>query len=271
MPKIDLGTIGAVVNPGEGFVDTVAAVEQLGYATIWLTGGPLEGLHQLAEAVRATDRARIASGIIAVDRFDADDVVALHADLETSHPGRFVLGLGGAHGARPIDTLNAYLDRLDAASIPASSRVLAALGPRMLDLARERAAGAFPVLVTAEYTARARARLGDDTTLAVEQLVVVDDDPDRARATAGAPLGFLGSMPQYQSSFRRQGFGDDEIAGRADRLVDALVPWGDADTVAARVSGQLAAGADHVAVSVTTPPGADPLDGFRRLADRLLT
>jgi len=115
-------------------------------------------------------------------------------------PGRLIVGLGGAHEPSPPSALTAYLDRLE--PVPATARVLAALGPRMLDLARDRAAGAFPVLVTPDYTASARSRLGDDTTLAIEQLVVVDADPRRARAIARGPLGFLGRLPAYQASFR---------------------------------------------------------------------
>lgn len=269
MPRIELGRIGAVLSPGEsGFVDTAVQLDQLGYQTIWLSGGPLQSLSQIADVVRATRRARVASGIISVDRFGADDVSALYADLEAAHPGRFVVGLGGAHGPTPLQTLTAYLDQLDA--VPETARVLAALGPRMLDLARERTAAAFPVLVTPGYTAIARSRLGDGTSLAVEQLVAVETDPQRARALARGPLGFLGRLPAYQASFRRMGFSDEEIAGLGDRLVDAIVPWGDADAVAAAISGQLQAGADHVAVSVAADGSrAGSLDPWRQLADRL--
>lgn len=273
MPKIGLGPIGAVVSPGEdAFADTAVELEKLGYGTIWITGGPLGSLSQIADVVRATKRARVASGILSVDRFGAGEVAALFADLEATHPGRFVVGLGGAHGPDPLPTLAAYLDQLDQRdSVPVTARVLAALGPRMLDLARDRAAGAFPVLVTPEYTARARSRLGADATLAVEQLVVVETDPERARAIARGPLGFLGQVPAYQASFRRMGFTDEEITQRADRLVDALVPWGDADAVAAAVSRQLQAGADHVAISVTSDaPQAQSADQWRQLAQRLL-
>src|SRR5204863_285245 len=189
------------------------------------TGGPLAGLGRIAEVIRATSRAKVASGIIAVDRFASAEVADLYAQVEASHPGRLVVGLGGAHGPEPLATLSAYLDRLDGAGVPASERVLAASGPRMLELARRRASGVLPVLVTPEYTARTRQRLGGDIALAVEQLVVVDADPDRARAIARGPFGFLGSLPQYQANFRRMGFTDDEIATQADHLVDALVAW----------------------------------------------
>lgn len=272
MTKLDLGRVGAVIDPGDAdrLARTAVALEAAGYETIWVTGGPLQSLDQLAEVVRATGAARVASGILSVDRFPADDVAALFDALESSHPGRFVLGLGGAHGARPLATLGAYLDRLDAAGVPASRQILAALGPRMLDLAAERAAGAFPVLVTPEYTVDARARIGADPTLAVEQLVALAGDAARARELALQPLGFLATLPQYQASFRRQGFTDGEIAGRANRLLDALVPSGDAARAAAAVAAQLDAGADHVAVSVVSGrPAADSLDEWRDVASAL--
>ena len=141
----------------------------------------------------------------------------------------------------------------------------------MLDLAREHAAGALPVLVTPGYTAEARGRLGDDTTLAIEQLVVVDSDPGRARATARGPLGFLGRVPAYQANFRRMGFTDDETTQLADRLVDALVAWGDADSVSGHISRQLQSGADHVAISVTTGSPGQSIEKWRQLAERLIT
>src|SRR6266545_4326521 len=151
--KIDLGPVGAVVEPTKdgAFVD---AAVQLG---------------QLGQVVAGTQSARIASGIIAADRYPVDEVAAFYTATEADHPGRFVLGLGGARGPDSYASLNAYLDRLDELGVPASARIMAALGPRSLDLARERAAGAFPVLVTPDYIAKARERLGEGPTLAVEQ------------------------------------------------------------------------------------------------------
>jgi len=140
----------------------------------------------------------------------------------------------------------------------------------LLRLARERSAGALPVLVTPERTAAARTALGPDSTLAVQQLVVVDDDPDRGRATGRGPLGFLATMPAYQANFRRMGFTDDDIATLSDRLVDAIVPSGSPDAIAARVEGQRAAGADHVSVSLVSATDPPPLDEWRALAGALL-
>jgi probable F420-dependent oxidoreductase len=270
--KLAIGRVGAVVSPelGDAFVGTAVGLEGLGFPTLWVPGGPLGDLAQVAEVVRATKGARVATGIIPVVRFPAENVAALYADLEATHPGRFLLGLGGAHGPRPVPTLETYLDRMDEASIPASRRLLAALGPRMLDLARRRASGALPILMTPEATTEARATLGDDTTLAVEEVVVVESDPAAAREVARRPLRFLSKNPAYQAHFRRMGFTDEEIGALADRLVDALVAWGDADAVAARVEQTLAAGADHVAVSLATADPGPALDTWARLADRLV-
>ena len=272
MPKIDLGSVGAVIAPDGGgvFVDQAVQLEALGYSTIWVTGGPMQHLGQLADAVAATEAVRVASGIIAVVKYPVEDVVALYQDLEAKHPGRFVVGLGGAHGARPIDTLVAYFDRLDAAGVPQDRRILAALGPRMVDLAAERAAGAYSVLVTPSYVADTRVQLRDDTTLALDQIAVYDTDPASARATARGVLGFLGTMPAYQANFRRMGLTDADIAEQSDRLIDELVVWGDAATIAGRVRAQLAAGADHVAVSIQPPPdGPFPIDAWTAVSTEL--
>jgi probable F420-dependent oxidoreductase len=271
MPRIALGPVGAVVNPGPGLAETAAGVDALGYSTVWVTGGPMERLGQLAEAFRATTSARVASGIIPVVRFPSDDVIALYRELEAEAPGRLVVGLGGAHGPQPLATLNAYLDRLDAAGVPASARVLAALGPKMLDLARERSSGAFPVLVTPEAVAGARARLGDDSTLAVEQIAVVEADPGVARELARGPLGMLSQLPAYRAHFRRQGFAEDDVATLSDRFVDAVVCWGDAGAVAARARELVDAGADHVALSLLARrPATEALAPWAEVAEQLV-
>jgi probable F420-dependent oxidoreductase len=271
--KIRLGSVGAVVEPDKdnAFVDAAKQLEQLGFPSIWVIGGPLESLGQLGHLVASTHKARIASGIIAADRFAAEDVATFYRDVEASHPGRFVLGLGGARGPDSFVALNAYLDRLDELSVPASARIMAALGPRSLDLARGRAAGAFPVLVTPDYIVQARERLGDGPTLAVEQFAIIDEEAERARAVARAPLGYMSKLPFYQASFRRQGFEDHEISELNDRLVDALVAWGDVDRVAARIAEHHAAGADHVAIILMSSTPDFPTDGWTALAAALIS
>lgn len=228
----------------------------------------MTSLSQITDVARATSTARIATGIIPVDRFASDDVAALYTELEQEQPGRFVVGLGGAHGANPIATLSAYLDRIDPV-IPQGRRVMAALGPRMVELARERAAGALPVLVTPSYVAETKAALGTDATLAVEQLVVVEPDADRARAIARGPLGFLGQVPAYQASFRRMGFDQDAIASLGDVLVDALVAWGDTGAISTRVGELRTAGADHVAISVVSASPVPTVAEWTAVAEAL--
>ena len=215
MAHVELGEYGAVLTPTEGpeLVEAAVELEGLGFSTIWLTGGPLARLDQVADVVRATERVVVATAILAIVRWSSDDVATLFTDLERSHPGRLVVGLGGAHGPDPIPTLEHYLDRL--VTVPPSRRILAALGPRMFRMARERAAGAVPVLITPKRTAEARELLGPEPTLAVEQLLVLDTDPQRARATARGRIEFLASLPAYQANFRRMGFTDDEISGSA--------------------------------------------------------
>lgn len=279
MAKLALGPIGVVVGrPGDDdvFLDAATVLEELGYATIWLAGPSISGFEQVRNAVAATRNVRIAGGVISVDQFDAAEVAAWYAELEATHPGRFIVGLGGAHGPKPLQTLSSYLDALDTVppTVPTAARVLAALGPRMLQLARERAAGAYPLLVTPDYTARARSLLGKDTALVVGQFVIVDADPERARALARGPLGFMtaGAGSGYAANLRRMGFGE-EIAQVSDRLVDAVVAWGDVDAVAARISEHLRAGADQVALSVLSadPPGSLPVQQWQQLAKALIS
>jgi probable F420-dependent oxidoreductase len=279
MAKLALGPIGVVVGrPGDGdvFLDAASVLEEQGYATIWLAGPSINGFEQIRNVVAATSDVQIAGGVISVDRFDAADVAAWYAEIEATHPGRFVVGLGGAHGSKPLQTLTSYLDALDSplSAVPAAARVLAALGPRMLRLAGERAAGAYPLLVTPDYTARARSLLGEDAALVVGQFVIVDSDPERARALARGLLGPMtaGAGSGYAANLRRMGFAEEEIAQVCDRLVDAVVAWGDLDAVAARIVAHLRAGADQVALSVLSadPPGALPVQQWRQLAQALI-
>jgi probable F420-dependent oxidoreductase len=271
--KLGLGPLGVALRPQDGpeFGAVLAELEDVGYDTIWLTGGPMASLSQVGAAVWATRQVPVATGIIAVVRFAAAEVAATYAELEESHPGRFLVGLGGAHGPKPLPTLGAYLDRLDTEPprVPADRRVLAALGPRMLELARDRAAGALSALFTADYTAQARELLGPDGTLVVEQMIVPETDPQLARQYAREPLGFLGQLPPYQAHFRRMGFTDEDIGQLSDRLVDALVSWGDEATIAARVAEQRQAGADQIAVTLVTGSSELPVTQWRRLASVL--
>lgn len=268
---MELGPIGIAldIDAGGAHRDAAAEVEALGFSMIWIPGGQLDTLDRIAELIRATTTIAVAPGIIPVDRYPAAAVARLYAELESSTPGRFVVGLGGPQQPRPLATLGRYLDELDAADppVPARRRILAALGPRKLGLARERTAGAVPLLVNAEYTAQARDVLGARSMLIIDQMVVLDTDPGRARETARGPLRFLSGVAGYRASFARMGFTEAEIDGCSDRLVDELVAWGDPPVIIDRVRAHQAAGADQVALVVLSDgvqPG--PLAAARLLA-----
>ncbi|SDU29168.1 LLM class F420-dependent oxidoreductase [Jiangella alkaliphila] len=260
------------------FDEAAAELDDLGFGALWMGGSP--SVAWARTVLDATSRIPVATGILSIWEHDAADVAAQRAEVEKLHPGRFLLGLGVSHGhftdryAQPYSAMRSYLDALDAAAepVPADARVLAALGPKMLALSRDRAAGAHPYLVTAEHTASARAILGPDALLAPELKVVLDTDLDRARATARGFLARYLLMPNYTSSLRRLGFAEDDLrGGGSDRLVDALVALGDADTVAARAADFVAAGADHVALQLVTDDTYNvlPRAGWRRLAEAL--
>jgi len=247
-----------------------AAAEELGYPAIWLAGGPLPGLQTIVDLVEATNSIQFIPGILAVDKYSADEVAGVYAPVEAAHPGRFTVGLGGAHGAKPIATLNDYLDRLDA--VPTERRVLAALGPRMLELARDRSEGAYPFLISPEYTAEARATLGPDKLLAVNQLVVVEPDAATARGIARDTLSFFTKIPSYAASFKRQGFSSADLEELPDRMVDAFASWGTPDQIGEKLRAYHEAGADHVAINVITGvTGPQPIDQWRALAPALLS
>ena len=201
--------------------------------------------------------------------------------MSAEHGRRFLLGLGvshahlvdrieGAQYERPLARMRAFLDDLDAAEVPVpvDERVIAALGPKALALAGERTAGTHPYLVTPEHTATARAALGDDAIVAPEQGLVLETDPDKARPIAREFLSRYIVAPNYTNNWRRLGFGDDDLAdGGSDRLVDALIAWGDEDALAARVQAHRDAGASHVCVQVLTDQSpAFPREEWRRLA-----
>ncbi|TDW18599.1 TIGR03620 family F420-dependent LLM class oxidoreductase [Kribbella kalugense] len=251
--------------------DSIAAAraaEEIGYPVIWLSGGPLPGLQTITDLVEATTEIKFVSGILAVSKYSAADVGTTYAALEAAAPGRFTVGLGGAHGPKPFATLNGYLDELD---VPVERRLLAALGPQMLKLAAERSAGAYPFLTSAAYSADARKVLGPDKLLAVSHLVVLETDAERARAIARDTIGFFTRIPGYIASFKRQGFSESDQAELPDHMVDALAAWGSPADIKAKLTEHLDAGADHVTVNVITGvTGPQPIDQWRALAPVLL-
>jgi probable F420-dependent oxidoreductase len=254
-------------------VEEVRELEALGYSAAWIpdVGGDL--LDALDRLLAATSAITIATGVLNVWMHPAADVAAWWHALAPGSRDRVLLGLGVSHAAligdtwaRPLAVMRAYLDELDAAGLPARARCLAALGPKMLAVARDRSAGAHPYNVTVAHTAAARADLGPGALLAPEVAAVLEPDAGRARAIARQALAGYTQLPNYANNWRRLGYRDDEISSLADRLVDDLVAWGDLDAIAARVAEHRAAGADHVALQVLTDTPEAPRDQWRTLA-----
>ena len=260
-----LGRYGAALTVTDDLEEHARAVERWGYSAIWVAGGQLSSLDPLLRILRATTRVAVVPGIIPLDVHGPEAIAELYAEAEAIAPSRLVVGIGNQAGG--IAALRGALDKIDAA-VPPERRLLAALGPRKLDLARERFGGAVTLLVNPGYTAWARERLGGGPTLVVDQMVVLDEDPHAARATAREPLSFLSTVPGYAAAFSRMGFGDTEIREMSDGLVDAAFAWGGADRVVARLREQEAAGADHVVVGPLGGPGE--LATLERLAPSLL-
>ncbi|GAA1518413.1 TIGR03620 family F420-dependent LLM class oxidoreductase [Nocardioides humi] len=263
--------------------DAAAELEQLGYAALWYPGG-LRRVFEPAEVLlNATRSLTVATGIASIWVSTAAQAAAAWSGLEERHPGRFVLGLGVSHGPaveryalghydRPLQRMRGYLDELDAAGAPpAGARVLGALGPRMLQLAEERTLGSHPYLVTPDQTGVLRWQLGPDARLLPEQGVVLETDPARARELARAALAPYLALPNYVNSWLRAGFTDADVSDDgSDRLVDALVAWGEPEQIAARVRAHHDAGADHVCVQVLgADPQVPPLAQWRRVAAAL--
>ncbi|SFW91702.1 TIGR03620 family F420-dependent LLM class oxidoreductase [Amycolatopsis australiensis] len=256
-------------DPVTAMRETAAEVEELGFAAIWF--GEYAGRDAFTQAallLAATSRLTVATGIARFDRRAPITAEAATRALGEAYPGRFAAGFGGHFpGARPIAAMREYLAGMDDAELPGlpvpaprPRRLIAALGPRALDLAAERADGAHPYLVPPEHTALARERLGPGKYLAVEQAVVLDARPDAARKHVGL---YVRQAPHHQANLRRLGFTDADLAGGgSDRLVDALVATGEQDA-ADRIRAHLDAGADHVCVQVL----ARTKDSYRRLAD----
>jgi probable F420-dependent oxidoreductase len=260
-------------------------LEAQGWSALWIpdVGGDL--WTPLGNLLDATSTVTIATGILNIWMHTPEESAAEHARLTAMHGPRYLCGIGISHRpfidhvnspgtyTKPVETMAAYLDGLDAAATPLAvgDRVIAALGPKMLELARTRSAGTHPYLVTPELTAKARAGIGDGL-VASEQGVVLETDPTKAREIARLHLATYLGLPNYANNWKRQGFTDDDIAdGGSDRLVDALVVWGDEAAIAARVQAHRDAGADHVCVQVlTADPQALPVDEWRALAPALV-
>lgn len=286
LPKI--GGVGIFApqlrwGPSGEIPEAAKEVEELGYTALWFgdaAPGPI--FDDAATLLGATDHITVGTGILNLWMHDVESVIGGQRDLAKRFPHRFLLGIGVSHGplvdkvkpglfGKPIAAMTEYLDKLDAGGVPAGERALAALGPRMLELARQRSSGALPFLVTPEQTGAARAILGPDALLAVEQGVLVETDPTNARTRARARLATYLTLPNYRNNILRHGFTEEDLeGGGSDRLVDGLVVWGTEEAIATRVSEHRAAGADHVSIQVLTEDFDNlPREEWRRLAPAL--
>ncbi len=265
--------------------------EALGFRALWIPEslGSKEVFAHVGLLLAATGGLVLASGIANIWARDPVAMANGARTLAEAYPGRFLLGIGvshagvveirGQHYERPLAHMRHYLEGMDKAPFvgaqPAepTPRVLAALGPQMLTLAAERAIGAHPYFVPVEHTPFARKTLGEGPLLAVEQAVALVSDPVVAREVARRHTKRYLALPNYTNNLRRLGFGDADLAGDgSDRLVDAIVAWGDAALIRRRVEAHLAGGADHVCIQVLRADlAADPLRELRELAPVMLT
>jgi probable F420-dependent oxidoreductase len=264
-------------------------LEELGFPALWIP--ETVGRDPFVTAtllLSATSELKVATGIANIYARDAITMANTQRTLEEAFPGRFLLGLGVSHEhlvdrvrkhdySKPYSRMVEYLDQMDRTIFLAvgpterPATVLAALGPKMLALSGEKADGAHPYFVPVEHTAYAREILGEGPILAPEQMVVLDTDASSARAVARKGMAVYLRAPNYVNNLKRHGFTDDDVAdGGSDRLVDAIVAWGDVDAVLARVRAHLDAGASHVGVQVLGEDlAATPMDGWEELAAAL--
>ncbi|MEV6255805.1 TIGR03620 family F420-dependent LLM class oxidoreductase [Nocardia sp. NPDC051911] len=274
--SIELGTLGAHLRHSEVTLRQAAEIERSGYGALWLTISPPADLTVAARILDATEHLVVGTAVVNIWTTDARTVAASYHRIAAEHPDRLILGIGAGHRetdpeyASPYDAMVAYLAELADAGVPSDRVVLAALGPRMLRLVRDRAAGTIPVLVTPEYIRRAREILGARPLVLPGQMVVLDSDVERGRTTgrahAAAPALHVAN---YTANLRRIGFTDADLTEPgSDRLIDALVLHGDPATVAAGIRVSLEAGANHIGL---TALGHDPIGTLRTIADAVFS
>jgi probable F420-dependent oxidoreductase len=267
----------------EEIQDSAAEAEDLGYGALWIPDSGGDIFAALNVLLWATRRITVGTGILNLWLQDAVESAALWHRLIRDHNRRPALGIGVSHAPiidallpgqfkSPLEATAAYLDELDTAQqpVPVDDRILAALRPKMLELARDRCAGAFPYHMPPEHTERARAALGPDRVLVVEQCVALGPDRAAARERARQSLALYLALPNYVNAWRWLGFSEEDVAdGGSDRFVDAIVATGDVDAIRQRVQAQRDAGADHVCIQVLTGVMELPREQWRRLAPAL--
>jgi probable F420-dependent oxidoreductase len=293
-PLVDIGRVGIWYGSIDALPTPEAQraarlIEELGFGALWVAEAVgRDPFVSSAVLLSATSRLALATGIANIYARDAMTMVAGQKTLAEAFPGRFLLGMGVSHahlvaGVRKIDWskpysyMANYLDRMDNARFMAHGpendpgRVLAALGPKMLELSATRANGAHPYFATADHTKFARDIIGPDALLAPEQMVVLETDPIEARRIARAGMKIYLGLPNYYNNLRRIGFDESDWSdGGSDRLVDAVVAWGSEEQIAARVAEHHSAGADHVCVQILQDGRDLPEQQLRRLAPALM-
>lgn len=293
---VDIGRIGIWTGmldmlPAAQVREAAQELESLGYTALWVPEAVGRDPFVLSTMLLdATDTLALATGIVNIYARDAMTTANALRTIDEAHPGRFLLGLGVSHHnlvewvrkhtySKPLSYMRDYLAFMKGKGVWRAvgpeelppNIVLAALGPKMLELAATETAGAHPYFTTPEHTATAREVMGPDALLAPEQMCVVSTDADTARSIARRAMPTYTQLPNYANNLRRLGFTDEDLEGElSDRLVDAIVVWGEVETIKARVDQHYDAGADHVCVQVLAAGPDDMRDGWRQLAPALV-
>jgi probable F420-dependent oxidoreductase len=251
-------------------------VEDLGYRAFWLGGSPR--LPTARPLLEATERLVVATGIVNVWQYEPSELAAEREQLAREFPDRLLLGIGIGHPEAtreyvgPLSKMRDFLDGLDSAAtpVPRDERCMAALGRKMLELSVQRSLGTLTYFVPVEHTRFARKCIGEDALIATELACVVDADADRARTKARDYASLYLGLSNYTSNLRKFGFTDEDIAhGGSDRLIDALIPQGTGEQIAAVARQHLDAGANHVCLQPVGVNGV-PREEWTALSAALL-
>ncbi|MGZ4703458.1 MAG: LLM class F420-dependent oxidoreductase [Acidimicrobiales bacterium] len=293
--SVDPGRVGLWTHvldamPMAAAQEQVSELAELGFGAVWIPEAVgRDPMAASALLLAGSPDIVVGTGIASIWARDAMAMAASHKTITEAFPGRFLLGLGVSHQPavdflrghtydKPLSHMRAYLDAMDSslymAAAPSTEpvRLLAALGPKMLELAAGRAGGAHPYFVPVEHTAVAREVMGEGPLLCVEQAVVLETDPSAAREIARKHTSIYLTLPNYTNNLKRFGWTDDDIAdGGSDALTDAIVAWGDIDAIRSRVQAHHDAGADHVCVQVVGADDQQVPAAWRRLAPALLS
>lgn len=267
---MELGRIGVWRSKRHG-ASGIEQIEALGYGAFWIGGSP--SVEEARPYLEATSTITVATGILNVWQHTPEDVAQAQQRLVADFPDRFLLGIGVGHPeatsdyTRPLKAMREFFDGMD---LPKGELVAAALGPKMLDLAKERSLGTHPYFITPEHTKFARERVGEGVLVAPEVAVVVEPDPETARQHAREYAQLYLGLQNYTTNLLKFGFTERDIAdGGSDRLIDAVIPHGSADQIAEQIRAHFEVGADHVCLQ-PLGHGPNPARDYEELAKALL-